>query len=95
MVLTFQSASSNRSLVPIDLQNIFWRSAKLPKDITTITGYSHSIGGTKNPVVEKNSSGKITGDSSKKIRRVDVRFSFKGGFASVRENSVTLSGSVP
>lgn len=95
MVLTFQSASSTRSLVPIDLQNIFWRSAKLPKDISTITGYSHSIGGTKTPVVEKNASGKITGDRSKKIKRVDVRFSFKGGFASVRENSVTLSGSVP
>jgi hypothetical protein len=95
MVLTFQSATSNRSLVPIDLQNVFWRTTKLPKDVANIIGFAHSIGGTKNPVVEKNASGKITGDRNKKIKRVDVRFTFKGGFASVRENSVTISGSVP
>lgn len=97
MVLTFQSATSDRILIPIDLQNIFWRSKTLPKGITSVTGFSHSIGGTKKPVAEKtsNSNGKVVGDSSKPIKRVDVRFSFKGGFASVRERSVTISGSVP
>lgn len=91
MVLTFQSASSNRSLAAIDLQAIFWRGTKLPKDVLSIQGFQHSIGGS--PVVEKTQDGKITGDSNKKLRRVDVRFSFKG-IASVREHVVTLSGSV-
>jgi hypothetical protein len=81
--------------VPIDLQNVFWRSAKLPKDIASIQGFSQSIGGGKKPVVEKNSAGKILGDRNKNLKRIDVRFSFKGGFASVRETTVTISGSVP
>lgn len=93
MTVTFQSASSNRSLTPIDLQGLFWKSKTLPKDIVNITGYSQSIGG-KTPVIEKQSNGKILGDRSKKIKRVDVRFKFKG-IASVRENTITLSGSVP
>lgn len=92
-MITFQSASSSKSLVPIDLQGLFWKSKTLPKDIVSITGFQQSIGG-KTPAIEKNSSGKILGDRNKKIKRVDVRFKFKG-FASVRETSITLSGSVP
>lgn len=91
MVLTFQSASSNRSLTPIDLQSIFWHGKKLPKDVMSIQGFQQSIGGQ--PVVEKTQDGKITGDTNKKLKRVDVRFSFKG-IANVREHVVTLSGSV-
>jgi hypothetical protein len=91
MVLTFQSATSSRSSVPIDLQYLFWRSSRLPDEITGIQGFYNSIGGK--PVIEKTAAGKVTGDKSKKLNRVDVRFSFKG-FASVRASVVTLSGSV-
>ena len=93
MTITFQSASSNRTLASIDLQGLFWKSKTLPKDIVSITGYSQSIGG-KTPVVEKHANGRILGDKTKKIKRVDVRFKFKG-IASIRENTITLSGSVP
>lgn len=92
-MITFQSATSSKFLAALDLQNIFWRSQKLPKDITSITGFQQSIGG-KIPVVEKTSSGTIRGDRDKKIKRIDVRFRFKG-FATIRESVVTLSGSVP
>lgn len=94
MVLTFQSASSSRTLAPIDLQNVFWRSVRLPKDVHSIQGFTQSIGGK--PIIEKYSTtGKVTGDRNKKLKRVDVRFSFKGGFASVRETTVSIAGSVP
>lgn len=93
MTITFQSATSNRSLLKIDLQNIFWRTVKLPKDIESITGFAQSIGGKK-PVVQKTKDDKIIGDREKQIKRVEVRFSFKG-LAVVRESTVTLSGSVP
>lgn len=93
MTITFQSATSNRSMVPIDLQSIFWRAQKLPKDISSIAGFVQSIGG-KQATVEKNANGTITGNRSKRLKRVDVRFSFRG-FASVRESTVTLSGNVP
>ena len=92
-MLTFQSATSNKFLVPLDLQNVFWRGASLPKDITSISGFQQSIGG-KIPIVEKTSTGTIRGDRNKKLKRIDVRFKFKG-FASIRESTVTLSGSVP
>ena len=92
-MLTFQSATSDKFIVPLDLQNVFWRGTNLPKDITSITGFQQSIGG-KVPVVEKTSSGTVRGDRNKKLKRIDVRFKFKG-FASIRESTVTLSGSVP
>lgn len=91
MVLTFQSATSSRTSVPIDLQNLFWRGVRLPGEITGIQGFHQSIGGK--PIVEKSASGKVTGDRNKKLNRVDVRFSFRG-FASIRSSVVTLSGSV-
>lgn len=91
MVLTFQSATSSRTSVPIDLQNLFWRGGRLPGEITGIQGFHQSIGGK--PIVEKTASGKVTGDKNKKLNRVDVRFSFRG-FASIRSSVVTLSGSV-
>jgi hypothetical protein len=60
----------------------------------SVTGFQQSIGG-KQALIKKSANGTVVGDSaSKKIRRVDVRFKFKG-FASVRESTVTLSGSVP
>jgi hypothetical protein len=95
MTLTFQSATSSRSLTPLDLQSIFWRSSsgKLPKDITSITGFQQSIGG-KVPVLQKNANGSITGNKEKNMKRVEVRFKFKG-LAVIRESTVTLSGSVP
>lgn len=92
-MLTFQSATSSKFLVPLDLQNIFWRSAKLPKDITSISGFQQSIGG-KVPIVQKTDDGKVLGDKNKNLKRVDVRFKF-GGFATIRETTVNLSGSVP
>lgn len=92
MVLTFQSATSSRFVTPLDLQSLFWKTQKLPKDISSIQGYTASIGGK--PVIEKTSNGTVTGDKSKKLRRVDVRFSFNG-IASVRETNITLSGSQP
>lgn len=92
-MLTFQSATSSKFLVPLDLQNIFWKSVKLPKDITSISGFQHSIGG-KVPVVQKTDDGKVIGEKSKKIKRIDVRFKFRG-FATIRETTVNLSGSVP
>jgi hypothetical protein len=57
----------------------------------SIQGFQHSIGGS--PVVEKTQDGKIVGDKNKKLKRVDVRFSFKG-IANIREHSTVLSGSV-
>jgi hypothetical protein len=93
MTLTFQSASSSRSLTPLDLQSIFWRADKLPKDITSILGFQQSIGG-KVPVLQKNANGTLAGNRDKKLKRVEIRFKFKG-IAVVRESTVTLSGSVP
>jgi hypothetical protein len=93
MTLTFQSASSSRSLTPLDLQSIFWRANKLPKDITSVLGFQQSIGG-KVPVLQKNANGTLTGNRDKKLKRVEIRFKFKG-IAVVRESTVTLSGSVP
>lgn len=92
MVLTFQSATSSRSIGTIDLQGVFWKTKTLTDDIVSIQGFNRSIGGK--PVVEKTANGRITGDRNKNLKRVDVRFSFKGAFASVRENTVNLSGSV-
>ena len=93
MVLTFQSATSNRLLIPIDLQYVFWRSTRLPTGIESIQGFANPIGGR--PIVEKSRGEKVSGNKSLKLRRVDVRFSLKGSFASVRDRTVTISGSVP
>lgn len=94
MTLTFQSATSSRALTPFDLQSIFWRSSgKLPKDIMSVTGFQQSIGG-KVPVLQKNANGTLTGNRDKKLKRVEIRFKFKG-IAVVRESTITLSGSVP
>ena len=94
MTLTFQSATSSRALTPLDLQSIFWRGGgKLPKDITSIIGFQQSIGG-KIPTVQKNANGTLSGNREKKLKRVEIRFKFKG-LAVVRESTVTLSGSVP
>jgi hypothetical protein len=79
-------------LTPIDLQNIFWKSERLPSDVSSIQGFIQSIGGK--PVLEKTQNGKISGEKGTDLKRVDVRFSFGGAFASVRENTVTISGSV-
>lgn len=93
MTITFQSATSSRTLTKIDLQNIFWRTQNLPKDIESITGFAQSIGGKK-PVIQKTKDGSVSGDREKHLKRVEVRFKFKG-LAVVRETNVTLSGSVP
>lgn len=91
--LTFQSATSSRSLLPIDLRDVMWRTVRLPDTITEIQGFAQSIGGK--PVVERTgANGRFTGDKNKNLKRIDVRFSFKGGFATVRETSATVSGSV-
>lgn len=93
MTLTFQSATSSRALTPLDLQSIFWKGGKLPKDISSIVGFQQSIGG-KVPVLQKNANGSLTGNREKSLKRVEVRFKFKG-IAVIRESTVTLSGSVP
>lgn len=90
-MLTFQSASSTRLITPLDLQSIFWRTQSLPKDISSIQGFDRSIGGK--PILEKTNSN-VIGNKAKKIKRIDVRFKVNG-LASVRENNVTISGSVP
>ena len=93
MTITFQSATSSRSITPLDLQSIFWRADKLPKDITSILGFQQSIGG-KVPILQKNANGTLSGNRDKKLKRVEIRFKFKG-IAVLRESTVTLSGSVP
>jgi hypothetical protein len=90
-MLTFQSASSTRLITPLDLQSIFWRTKSLPKDISSIQGFDRSIGGK--PILEKTNSN-VIGNKAKKIKRIDVRFKVNG-LVSVRENNVTISGSVP
>ncbi len=90
-MLTFQSASSTRLITPLDLQSIFWRTKSLPKDISSIQGFDRSIGGK--PIIEKTNSN-VIGNKAKKIKRIDVRFKVNG-LVSVRENNVTISGSVP
>ena len=91
-MITFQSASSNRFVTPLDLQSIFWKSTSLPKDIVSITGFKQSIGGKK-PAIQKTSSG-IVGERNAKLKRIEIRFKFRG-IAVIRESTVTLSGSVP
>jgi hypothetical protein len=93
MTITFQSATSSRSILKIELQNIFWRTEALPKDIESITGFTQSIGG-KTPAIQKTRDGRVNGNRGKTIKRVEVRFKFKG-LAVVRESTVTLSGSIP
>lgn len=89
-MITFQSATSSRSLLPFDLQSIFWRA--FPKDYQSILGFAQSIGGKS--IIQKSKNNEVLGNKSMRLKRVEIRFSF-GGIAVIRQNTVTLSGRVP
>lgn len=89
MTVTFQSASSD-GFVHVDLADLFFEG-RLPKDVQSVVGFTKAIGG--NPSIQKDSDGHITGKVGT-LRRVEVRFSFRG-LAVLRPKSVILSGSVP
>lgn len=90
MTITFQSATSSRSLVKFDLNNLFWRN--FPKDYKSILGFKQAVGG-KVPIIQRTSTG-VIGDRNTTIKRVEVRFNFNG-LAVIRETNVILSGNIP